>query len=77
MVANALKPSHEILIVGHGTAKDELASVIRDHAPLLAPRIMGARTVDQPTKGEVLAFARIFSRAKISRRRSSSAACWC
>jgi len=59
-IVSALKPSHEILIVGHGTAKDELASFIRDHAPLLAPRIMGVEAMDQPTKGEVLAFARKF-----------------
>src|SRR5580658_10179190 len=54
-IAAALKPSHEILIVGHGTAKDELASFIRDHMPLLAPRIMGVETVDQPSKAEILA----------------------
>ena len=59
-VTDALQPSHEILIVGHGTAKDELASFIRDHVPALAPRIMGVETVDQPTKGEILAFARKF-----------------
>jgi hypothetical protein len=63
-VVSALKPSHEILIVGHGTAKDELASFIRDHAPLLAPRIMGVKAMDQPTKGEILAFARKFFEAK-------------
>jgi hypothetical protein len=63
-VVGALKPSHEILIVGHGTAKDELASFIRDHAPLLAPRIMGVKAMDQPTKGEILAFARKFFEAK-------------
>jgi hypothetical protein len=63
-VVGVLKPSHEILIVGHGTAKDELASFIRDHAPLLAPRIMGVEAIDQPTKGEILAFARKFFEAK-------------
>jgi stalled ribosome rescue protein Dom34 len=63
-VAEALQPSHEILIVGHGTAKDEFASFIRDHVPALAPRIMGVETVDQPTKNEVLAFARKFFEAK-------------
>ena len=63
-VVGALKPSHEILIVGHGTAKDELASFIRDHAPLLAPRVMGVEAIDQPTKGEILAFARKFFKAK-------------
>ena len=63
-VVSALKPSHEILIVGHGTAKDELASFIRDHAPLLAPRILGVQAVDQPSKGEILAFARKFFEGK-------------
>jgi len=63
-VVSALKPSHEILIVGHGTAKDELASFIRDHAPLLAPRILGVHAVDQPTKGEILAVARKFFEGK-------------
>jgi len=63
-IAEALKPSHEILIVGHGTAKDELASFIRDHVPLLAPRILGVETIDQPSKGEILALARKFFEAK-------------
>jgi stalled ribosome rescue protein Dom34 len=63
-VVAALQPSHEILIVGHGTAKDELASFIRDHAPLLAPRIMGVKAMDQSTRGETLAFARKFFEGK-------------
>jgi hypothetical protein len=63
-VVDALKPSHEILIVGHGTAKDELAGFIREHAPLLAPRIMGVEAIDQPSKGEILAFARKFFEGK-------------
>lgn len=63
-VAEALQSSHEILIVGHGTAKDEFASFIREHLPMLAPRVMGVETVDQPTKGEILAFARKFFEAK-------------
>ena len=63
-VVSALKPWHEILIVGHGTAKDELASFIRDHAPLLAPRILGVQAVDQLTKGEILAVARKFFEGK-------------
>jgi stalled ribosome rescue protein Dom34 len=63
-VADALQPSHEILIIGHGSAKDEFASFIRDHVPLLAQRILGVETADQPTKGEILAFARKFFEAK-------------
>jgi hypothetical protein len=63
-VVNALKPSHEILIVGHGTAKEELVSFIRDHAPLLAPRIMGVKTMDQSTDHEIIALARRFFEGK-------------
>jgi hypothetical protein len=63
-VVNALNPEHEILIVGHGTAKDELVSFIRDHAPLLAPRIMGVKAIDQLTEGETLALARKFFQGK-------------
>lgn len=63
-VTEAMKPSHEILIVGHGTAKDELVSFIRDHVPALAPRIMGVETIDQLTTGEILAFAREYFEAK-------------
>jgi hypothetical protein len=62
-VADALQPSHEILIVGHGTAKDEFASFIRDHVPALAPRIMGVETVDHPTDAQLVAYARKYLKA--------------
>lgn len=63
-VTDALKPNHEILIVGHGNAKTELAHFIRDHVPALAPRIMGVEAIDRQTEGEVIAFARKFFEAK-------------
>ena len=63
-IVSALNPAHEILIVGHGTAKEELVSFIRDRAPLLAPRIMGVKAVDQLTKNELLACARRFFKAR-------------
>ena len=56
-VVSALKPSHEILIVGHGTAKDELASFIRDHAPLLAPSPIRPRKLDDDERGEDMGVA--------------------
>jgi stalled ribosome rescue protein Dom34 len=59
-VAAALKPSHEILIVGHGTMKTEFAHFIKEHMPALAPHILGVETVDKPTTGEIVAFARKF-----------------
>jgi len=63
-VAEALQPSHEILIVGHGTAKTEFAHFIREHVPGLAPRIMGVEAMDHPTNGEIVAFARKFFEQK-------------
>jgi hypothetical protein len=63
-IASALMNSHEILIVGHGTAKTDLAHYIRDHVPALAPRIMGVETLDQPSVGQIVAFARKFFDAK-------------
>ncbi len=63
-VAAALQPSHEILIVGHGTAKTEFAHFLRDHVPALAPRILGVEAMDHPTDGEIVAFARKFFEQK-------------
>lgn len=63
-VTEALKPSHEILIVGHGTERTEFAHFVRDHVPALAPRIMGVEAMDKPTHGEIVAFARKFFKAK-------------
>jgi stalled ribosome rescue protein Dom34 len=63
-ICSALNPAQEILIIGHGNAKDELARFIHDHRPELAPRILGVATVDHPSKGEILAFARKFFEAK-------------
>ena len=63
-VAEALQPSHEILIVGHGTARTEFAHFVRDHVPALAPRIMGVEAMDHPTTGEIVAFARKFFERK-------------
>ena len=59
-VADALKSSLEILIVGHSTLKTEFAHFIRDHVPALAPRVMGVETLDKSTNGEIVAFARKF-----------------
>jgi stalled ribosome rescue protein Dom34 len=63
-VAAQLKPSHEILILGHGTARTDFAQFIRDHFPALASRIMGVEAVDHPSKGEIVALAREFFDSK-------------
>ncbi len=63
-VAAQLQLSHDILIVGHGTARTDFAHFIRDHVPALAPRIMGVEAVDHPTKAEIVALARKFFETK-------------
>jgi len=63
-VAAGLKPTHEVLIVGHGEAKTEFAHYIRDHVPDLAKKILGVEAVGNVSEGEVLAFARKFFEAK-------------
>jgi stalled ribosome rescue protein Dom34 len=63
-VAEKLRPSYEILIVGHGNAKTDFVTFIQDHVSLLAPRIMDVATVDNPTKPEILAFAHKFFESK-------------
>ncbi len=59
-IANALRNSQEILIVGDGGARTELAHFIRDHVAALAPRIMGVEAMDKSSKGQIVAFARKF-----------------
>ena len=57
-VIQAVKESKEILIVGPGSAKLELMkhAVKDDH--LIAEKIVGIETVDHPTDGQLLAYAK-------------------
>jgi stalled ribosome rescue protein Dom34 len=57
-VADALKDAGEILIVGPSTAKLEFFRHLQTHAPALAARVVSVETVDHPTDGELLKFAR-------------------
>jgi len=63
-IVKALESAQEILIVGHGGAKTELAHYIRDHVPALAPKIMAVESIDHQTEGEVLALARKYFEGK-------------
>ena len=63
-IVAALKPNHEVLIVGHGPARTAFAHYARDHVPDLAKCILGVEAMDQPTEPEVIAFARKFFETK-------------
>jgi stalled ribosome rescue protein Dom34 len=63
-ISDALRANQEVLIVGDGGARTELAHFIRDHRPELATRVKGVEALDQSSKGQIVAFARKFFEQK-------------
>lgn len=57
-VADAIKDAGEILIVGPSTAKLELFKHLQAHAPAIAARVVSVESVDHPSDGQLLKFAR-------------------
>jgi stalled ribosome rescue protein Dom34 len=62
-IVSALQPAKEWLIVGPGSAKDELVKHIRSRHPHMEDRIVGVETADHPTEAQIVAHARTFFRA--------------
>lgn len=57
-VAEALGTVKEALIVGPGQAKTALLKHLAQHDPKIANKIAAVETVDHPSDGQVVAFAR-------------------
>ena len=57
-VVGALGDMREVLITGPGTAKVAFEKYVRDRHPDVAQRIVGVETLDHPSDGELLAYAR-------------------
>lgn len=57
-VVQAVKESKEILIVGPGSAKLELMKHATKHDHLIAEKVVGVETVDHPSDGQLLAYAK-------------------
>jgi stalled ribosome rescue protein Dom34 len=57
-VAAALADAGEILIVGPANAKTELMSHLKQHDAATAKKVTGVETVDHPSEGELLKYAR-------------------
>jgi stalled ribosome rescue protein Dom34 len=54
----------EVLVVGPGLGKVAFERYVQSHHPALGAHIVGVETVDHPTSGEILKFARkYFQRA--------------
>jgi hypothetical protein len=62
-VAAGLAGAGTILITGPAGAKQELTAYLRDQEPGTAARVAGVESLDHPTDGELVAFARKFFKA--------------
>jgi stalled ribosome rescue protein Dom34 len=57
-VSEALKGTHEILIMGPALTKNEFANYLREKHPDLGKGIVAIENADHPTDAQVLAYAR-------------------
>ncbi len=62
-VAASVADAHAILITGPANAKSQLVNHIDKHDPQLMKLIAGVETVDHPSDGELVAFARHYLKA--------------
>jgi len=62
-VVHALPKSGPIVIVGPGSAKQELHTHLEDRHRDVMARVSGVKPLDHPTDGELLAFGRHFFEA--------------
>jgi stalled ribosome rescue protein Dom34 len=57
-VAAALKDAEQILLVGPSTAKLQFVNYAKDEDRALAAKIVGVETLDHPTDGQLVAYAK-------------------
>ena len=63
-VVEALAGAQEILVVGPAQAKLQLVKHIHSHDPAMSDKVVGVETVDHPSDGQLVAFARRYFVAK-------------
>ena len=56
--AQSISDAGAVLITGPGSAKTELMTHIEKHNPKLVKLILGVETVDHPSDGQLVAYAR-------------------
>ncbi len=62
-VVEAAQGAEEILVVGPAQAKLQLIKHIHAHDPKVAEKIIGVETIDHPSDGQLVAYARKYFRA--------------
>jgi stalled ribosome rescue protein Dom34 len=63
-VAEALKDTEEVLVVGPSSAKLDFIRYVHKHDAALEPRIVGVETLDHPTDGQLVAYVRHYFHGK-------------
>ena len=63
-VMEALKGAQEILVVGPAQAKLQLIKHMHAHDQAVADKVVGVETIDHPTDGQLVAYARKYFAAK-------------
>ena len=63
-IAEALKGAEEILVVGPAQAKLQLIKHLHSHDPQVGSKVVGVETIDHPTDGQLVAYARKYFVAK-------------
>ena len=62
-IAHALQDAVEVLIVGPGKAKLELVRHLHRHAAGIEKKVVAVETIDHPSDGQLLAYARKYFHA--------------
>jgi stalled ribosome rescue protein Dom34 len=63
-VTEAIADAREVLVTGPANAKTELLKYIHLRAPKVMLQIVGVESVDHPSDGQLIAFARKYFKAK-------------
>ena len=63
-VVEALKGAQEILVVGPAQAKLQLIKHMHAHDKAVADKVVGVESIDHPTDGQLIAYARKYFTAK-------------
>ena len=63
-IVEALKGAQEILVVGPAQAKLQLIKHIHSHDPAMSDKVVGVESIDHPTDGQLVAYARKYFVAK-------------
>ncbi len=63
-IVEALQGAQEILVVGPAQAKLQLIKHIHSHDPDMSNKVVGVETIDHPSDGQLVAYARKYFVAK-------------